>query len=159
MAAIEAWEKRQIAKRLQFQEMLEELGQSQGEVPELRTARNTQYGIPDAGLEAFSVFYIQSPSFLAHQRNMQRQKGQNNAYGLFGVKQIPSDQQLRNCLDPVEPELLYEPFWEIYRCLDEKGHLDMYQGVGGTRLISLDGSQLLLVSGDTLFELSGVSPG
>jgi len=92
-------------------------------------------------LGAFSVFYLQSPSFLAHQRDMQRNKGQNNAQGLFGVERIPSDGQIRNLLDPVEPGALYEPFWEIYRQLDAGGHLDKYSGVAGTRLISLDGSQ------------------
>ena len=128
-------------RRLKFQEMLDGLRQNLEGVPEHRTGRNTQYGIADAGLGAFSVFYMQSPSFLAHQRDMQRKKGQNNAQGLFGVEHIPSDGQIRNLLDPVEPGGLYEPFWEIYRHLDEGGDLDKYGGVAGTRLISLDGSQ------------------
>jgi hypothetical protein len=121
--------------------MLEGLRQDLEGMPEHRTGRNTQYEIADAGLGAFSVFYMQSPSFLAHQRDMQRNKGQNNAQGLFGVERIPSDGQIRNLLDPVEPGALYERFWEIYRRLDEGGHLDEYRGVAGTRLISLDGSQ------------------
>jgi hypothetical protein len=100
-----------------------------------------QYSIADAGLGAFSVFYLQSPSFLAHQRDMQRKKGENNAQGLFGIEQIPSDGQIRNLLNPVEPAQLREPFWEIYCSLDESGFLDPYHGVGGTRLISLNGSQ------------------
>jgi hypothetical protein len=84
---------------------------------------------------------MQAPSFLAHQRDMQRKKGQNNAQSLFGVERIPSDGQIRNLLDPVEPKALYERFWEIYDRLDAGGYLDEYRGVGGTRLISLDGSQ------------------
>ena len=72
---------------------------------------------------------------------MQRKKGQNNVQGLFGVERIPSDGQIRNLLDPVEPGQLHKPFWEIYHRLDEGGLLDQYRGVGGTRLISLDGSQ------------------
>lgn len=121
--------------------MVEGLRQDLEGVPEHRRGRNTQYEIVDAGLGAFSVFYMQSPSFLAYQRDMQRKKGQNNAQGLFGVERIPSDGQIRNLLDPVEPRTLYERFWEIYRHLDEGGHLDEYRGVAGTRLISLDGSQ------------------
>jgi hypothetical protein len=110
-------------------------------VPEHRTGRNTQYEIADAGVGAFSVFYMQSPSFLAHQRDMQRNKGVNNAQGLFGIEQIPSDGQIRNLLDPVDPAALYERFWEIYGCLDKGGHLSEYAGVADTRLISLDGTQ------------------
>jgi hypothetical protein len=84
---------------------------------------------------------MQSRSFLAHQRDMQRKKGQNNAYGLFGVDQIPSDGQIRNLLDPVDPAQLREPFWEIYHSLEQSGHLDPYRGIGGTYMVSLDGSQ------------------
>jgi len=130
-----------MAKRLKFQEMLDGLRQSLEGIPEHRTGRNTQYAIADAGLSAFSVFYLQSPSFLARQRDMHRRKGHNNAKGLFGVERIPCDGQIRNLLDPIEPAQLHEPFWRIFGLLDERGHLDTYRGVGGTRLISLDGSQ------------------
>jgi hypothetical protein len=128
-------------KRVTFQEMLGFLRQSLEGVPEHRNGRNIQYQIAEAGLGAFSVFYMQSPSFLAHQRDMQRKKGVNNTQGLFGVERIPSDGQIRNLLDPVEPARLREPFWDIYRCLDEGGFLDAYDGIDGTRLVSLDGSQ------------------
>ena len=74
--------------------MLGFLRQSLEGVPEHRTGQNTQYSIAEAGLGAFSVFYMQSPSFLAHQHDMQRTKGQNNAQGLFGIERIPSDGQI-----------------------------------------------------------------
>jgi hypothetical protein len=128
-------------KRLKFQKMLGFLRQSLEGVPEHRTGQNIQYSIAEAGLGAFSVFYLQSPSFLAHQRDMQRGKGHNNARGLFGVERIPSDGQIRNLMDSVERAQLRKPFWEIYLGLDKGGFLDQYRGVGGTRLISLDGSQ------------------
>jgi len=128
-------------KRLRFRGMLDGLRKNLEEVPEHRTGQNTQYEIADAGLAAFSVFYMQSPSFLAHQRDMQRNKGQNNAQGLFGVERIPCDGQIRNLLDPVDPGQLRDSFWEIYHKLEAGGHLDEYHGVDGTRLISLNGSQ------------------
>ena len=34
---------------------------------------------------------------------MEREKGRNNAAGLFGVFKIPSDVQIRNLLDAVDP--------------------------------------------------------
>ena len=48
-------------------------------LPDRRTRPHTKYEMADAALGAFAVFYVQSPSFLAHQRDMQRLKGQNNA--------------------------------------------------------------------------------
>ncbi len=38
---------------------------------------------------------------------MQKQHGRNNAASLFGVHQIPCDNQIRNMLDPVPPETLF----------------------------------------------------
>ena len=121
--------------------MLSMLKESLSGIPEHRRGKNTQYEIVDAGLGAFAVFFMQSPSFLAYQRDMQRRKGENNASGLFEVKDIPSDAQIRNLLDPLDAAQLEAVFWGVYTELDAGGYLDVYQGVGDTRLISLDGTQ------------------
>lgn len=124
-----------------FQTMLSSLRRSLERVPEHRTGRNIQYRISDAGLGAFSVFYMQSPSFLAHQRYMQQHQGRNNARSLFEIEAIPCDVQIRNLLDPVAPSHLRAPFWEIYQGLETDHYLDGYRQVGGTLLCSLDGTQ------------------
>jgi hypothetical protein len=128
-------------KQVQFQEMLSSVRRSLEGVPEHRRGRNIQYEIADAGLAAFSVFFMQSPSFLAYQRHMEEQYARNNARGLFGVETIPSDGQMRSLLDPVEPSDLRVPFWEVYELLQARGHLEVYEGVGGTLLCSLDGTR------------------
>jgi len=130
-----------MGKRLKFQEMVRFARQSLEKAPDHRTGKNSQYEIADAGLGAFSVFYMQAPSFLAHQRDMQKRKGQNNAQSLFEMETIPSDGQMRNLLDPVEPSYLRLPFWEIYERLQAGIYLDDYCSVGGTLLLSFDGTQ------------------
>ena len=67
--------------------------------PDKRTGENSQYELPDAGMSAFSVFFTQTPSFLAHQRDMQLRKGKSNAERLFALDELPSDNQIRNLLD------------------------------------------------------------
>jgi hypothetical protein len=124
-----------------FGSMLKILKKSLGEIPEHRSGKNRIYELTDAGQAAFGVFFMQSRSFLAYQRDMQRRKGRNNANSVFGVEQIPSDGQIRNLLDPVDPAWLWEPFWEIYAGLEEAGYLKHHRGVGATRLVSLDGTQ------------------
>jgi hypothetical protein len=121
--------------------MLGRLKKSLGQIPEHRTGQNCVYELADAGLAAFSVFFMQCRSFLAYQRDMERRKGHNNAAGLFGVERIPSDGQIRNLLDPVDPLHLGQVFWGIYADLKAEGYLEDYQGVGNTQLISLDGTQ------------------
>lgn len=97
--------------------------------------------IADAALGAFAVFFVQSPSFLAHQRNMQRRQRQNNAESLFGIDQVPSDPQIRNLLDPIPPEQLAPPFWRVFEQLRDGDYLTAYQGHLGYWLCALDGTQ------------------
>jgi hypothetical protein len=130
-----------MAKRVKFQEMLADLRSSLEAVPEHRTGRNTRYEIVDAGLSAFAVFFLQSPSFLAYQQQMKQYQGKDNAKSLFGIEEIPSDGQIRNLLDPVDPSFLRETFWDIYNGLQAGGHLEDYRHVGGTLLCSLDGTR------------------
>ena len=129
-----------MTKRVKFQEMMDSLRRSFDGVPDRRKGQNARYEIRDAGLSAFSVFYMQSPSFLAYQRQMERERGRNNARSLFKVKEIPSDNQIRNLLDPVAPSYVRSPFWDIFEMLRVRGHLDSYRSVGNTWLCSLDGT-------------------
>lgn len=70
---------------------------------DLRRGKNTRYTLVDAGLSAFSVFFMQSPSFLEYQRSLDQRLGKNNAQTLFGVHQIPSDNRIRHLLDATDP--------------------------------------------------------
>jgi hypothetical protein len=130
-----------MGKRLKFQGMVNSLRQSLNMATDYRTGKNIQYEIVDAGLAAFSVFHMQSPSFLAHQRDMEKRKGKSNAQSLFQMETIPSDGQTRNLLDPVEPSYLRDPFWQVYEGLKAGKYLDDYWSVGKTLLCSFDGTQ------------------
>jgi len=111
------------------------------QLPDRRHRPNPKYSMTDAALGAFAVFFMQSPSFLAHQRDMQRLKGQNNASSLFGLDEVPSDPQIRNLLDSVPPEQLAAPFWLIFDQLRAGSYLDAYQNHLGPWLCALDGTQ------------------
>jgi hypothetical protein len=130
-----------MSRPVKYKEMLNEVTSVLAALPEHRTGENKQYELRDAGLSAFSVFYMQSPSFLSWQQDMERRKKRNNARSLFGIKQIPGVEQIRNLLDGVEEEALGGAFWGIYRLLKKRGQLTGYGGVKGTELVSLDGTQ------------------
>jgi len=70
-------------------------------LPDQHFGKNTRYGMKNAALSAFSVFFTQTPSFLADQHKMADSKGNSNAPSLFGVHQLPSDNQIRHLLDGV----------------------------------------------------------
>jgi hypothetical protein len=67
-----------------FRQVLEAL-------PDKRPGKNSRYGMEDAALTAFSMFFTQNPSFLAYQRMLEGSKGRSNAQSLSGVHPIPSD--------------------------------------------------------------------
>jgi hypothetical protein len=83
-----------------------------GPVPDKRRGINTTYRMADVGMAAFSVFFMQSPSFLAHQRQFEEGHGRSNCASLFGITKIPSDNHIRDMLVPVSPALLHPVFAE-----------------------------------------------
>jgi hypothetical protein len=103
-----------MAPTLSFDRLRSILVATATQLPDHRTRPNTVYEMADAALGAFAVFFIQAPSFLAHQRDMQRTQGHNNAQSLFGIDQVPSDPQIRNLLDPIPPAQLAPPFWRVF---------------------------------------------
>jgi len=110
--------------------------------PDKRRGMNATYGIGDIGMAAFSVFFMQSPSFLAHQRQLEEGHGRSNCASLFGIAKIPSDNHIRDMLDPAEPALLRPVFAETIEQLRQiDGGLDMFRRLDGRVLIALDGSE------------------
>lgn len=111
-----------------------------GDLSDRRTGNNCKYSMEDIGLGAFSVFFTQSASFLAHQKTMQQTKGRSNAQSLFQMGEIPSDNHIRQTLDPVPPGKLFGLYDEVYERLRKKGVLESYRAVADTIPIALDGT-------------------
>ena len=111
-----------------------------GGLPDRRTGDNTKFSMADIGLGAFSVFFTQSPSFLAHQKTVEQTKGRSNAQSLFHIEQIPCDNHIRQTLDPVPPEKLFPLYDQVFQALRQKGVLENYRAVHDTLPIALDGT-------------------
>lgn len=124
---------------LQFDKLVGYLKSSFSILPDARCGYNTTYNIKDAALSAFAVFFTQCPSFLAYQSQMQNAKGQNNAASIFQVTDIPSDNHIRNLLDPIVPSNLNHIYQYVYEQLLSAGMLTTYQCFNNTLLIAIDG--------------------
>jgi len=125
--------------RLKFDSLVERLKETAENLPDSRTGSNGQYAMKDVVLSAFALFFTQSPSFLNFQRDMERNKGKNNAASLFGVFKIPSDTQIRNLLDLVDPQYIFPLFENAFEDLVAVGALDEYRTSQGKLLLALDG--------------------
>jgi hypothetical protein len=66
--------------------------------------------------------------------------GCNNALTLFGITQIPSDNQVRNLLDPVPPSAVLPVFAAVVDALRAGGQLEAYRTINGDVLVSMDGT-------------------
>lgn len=128
-------------EELTVERLVKRIKQSFGEFPDHRTGQNTQYDLVDAGMGAFSVFFTQSPSFLAHQQDLKRSKGHSNAESLFGMGQVPSDNQIRSLLDPVAPARVNPVFRSVFQGLERANVLPGMRSHAGCLLIAMDGTE------------------
>jgi hypothetical protein len=125
---------------LSLDKIMAHFQESWHKLPDYRKPNNnTKYEIADAAMSAYSVFFMQSPSFLAHQRDMHQRKGKDNAETLFGVSKIPSDNQIRNLLDPVTPDHFHGDFFWVHEELRQSDCLAAFQDYKSTYLIPFDG--------------------
>jgi hypothetical protein len=93
-------------------------------------------------MAAFSAFFMQSPSFLDFQRRLENEDARSNCQTLFEIPKIPTDNQIRDMLDPAKPELLQPVFAEPVAILENaKGGLDPFRRLGDHVLIALDGTE------------------
>jgi hypothetical protein len=102
---------------------------------------NVTYPMADIGMAAFSLFFMQSDSFLSFQRRLEQGHGDSNCRTLFGIEKIPTDNHIRALLDPVAPASLQPCFDQALSELREQGGLRLFERLGGRSLIALDGTE------------------
>ncbi len=104
-----------------------------------RQGKNISYSVEDVFLSALSVFFMQCASFLAYQEAMEKKYGMNNARNLFGIKKIPTPEQIRNVLDNYSPQVIFPVFSWCFQKLLEFNYLADFQTELGY-LVALDGT-------------------
>jgi hypothetical protein len=121
-------------------ELIAELGSVCAGLPDQRKTppRDSDDAMADIGLSAFSLFFMGSPSFLAHQRALARGEGRSNCQILLGMAAIPSDNYIRLMLDGASPAAFGTLFM---RAIGKAGPLTRFHGVDGRVRIALDGTE------------------
>lgn len=95
----------------------------------------------DIGLSAFSLFFMGSPSFLAHQRVLAQGHGRSNCQTLFGISAIASDNYIRLMLDGAAPAAFDGLFLGALERVADADAMAPFQCLGGRVLIALDGTE------------------
>ena len=109
--------------------------------PDKRRGGDVIYSMADIGLSAFSLFFMQSESFLSYQRGLEEGHQTSNCHSLFGMTAIPTDNHIRAMLDPVAPSHLQPAFDEVLSTLRQRGGLAPFQRLGERVLVALDGTE------------------
>ena len=127
---------------LVFSAFLDFLQEGIEKIQDPRSKSNgTKFKVSDAVLSAFSMFFMQSQSFLEYQRQLQSRSGKDNIQSIFGVEEIPCDAQIRNILDLISANSLNVVFERIYQFLQMGKHLQRYERLDKNLLICLDGTE------------------
>jgi hypothetical protein len=106
---------------LSFDHLQAILRQHTAGLPDVRKpSPNTRYTIQNAAVGAFGLFFMQSPSFLEYQRQLNQRQGHDNAQSLFGVEPIPCDNHIRKLLDPIAPRYFQPVFFEVFAHLEQQ---------------------------------------
>lgn len=118
--------------------MLRTLRKGFQSVPDNRADVKVDVSMPDALMSAVAMFSLKDPSMLAFDRR--RKEEPENLHTVFGVKNIPCDTQMREILDPCDPEWLRPGFLDIFRILQRGKDLEPMTTLGGHFLLSADGT-------------------
>jgi hypothetical protein len=128
-------------KHLSFKAIITMIVEKLSTIKDFR-AVNSSNSIVDVMLSGLACMYFQSTSLLEFQRNMERREQRNNLRSLFTVKDLPTDQGMRNIIDTVDTEVAFRPiFKELFSKLQRGKHLEQYQTLPGKYLLNVDGTQ------------------
>jgi hypothetical protein len=111
-------------------------------VPDPRQGQNTTYSVSDLIQSAFACFFSQDPSFLQFQKRMEDRTSQSNLQTIFGIKKVPTDDQIRNVLDFIDPSCFDQVFYKIITYLLNKNALNDYKVLNKKYLVmAIDGTK------------------
>jgi hypothetical protein len=109
--------------------------------PDVRKGRCGNIAMADFKLSAFALFFMQSASFLAFQRNLEKGQGRSNCRTLFGIEKIPSDNYIGDMLDAADPTLLRPCFERMERLLAEPPLRQAFGRLDDRILIAWEGTE------------------
>ena len=88
-----------------LESLLAELRTVSGSFPDARREA-IDYPMADVIMTAFSLFFMQSESFLGYQRRLEVGQNDSNCRTLFGIAKIPTDNHIRTLPDGLAPDSL-----------------------------------------------------
>jgi hypothetical protein len=102
-------------------------------------SRKSPYSLVDILMSGLAMFSLKYPSLLKFDEHRHEKVIRHNLQMLYGVNQAPCDTQMREVMDPVDPEELRRGFRTVIGRLQRDKVLSQYQW-RGRYWISIDGT-------------------
>ena len=128
-------------KHLSFKALRTSMSEHFSSINDKRQQNKCLFSQHDVLMSAFACMYFQDPSLLAFQQRLEQQYQRNNLQSIFGVTDIPSDNQLRDVLDDVSSEAFSGIFKDFYERLRRHKHLEEYAILPNVLMCAIDGTQ------------------
>jgi len=128
-----ATSERHQRQHLHFDALVQRTRQCFEQIPDQR--RSPDFSLTDTLMAGLALYSLKDPSLLAFCRRAL----DHNLRSVFGLGAIPSDTQMREILDEVDPVLLRPLFKDIFRQLQRAKVLEDYVFLDGCYLVALDG--------------------
>ncbi len=128
-----ATSERRQRRHLHFDALIDLARRRFEKVPERR--RCPSFPLADTLMAGLALFSLKDPSLLAFQRRAL----DHDLRSVFGLQAIPSDTQMREILDEVDPRQLRPLFRDVFRQLQRGKVLEDYAFLDGRYLVALDG--------------------
>ena len=93
----------------------------------------------DAAMSSYAMFSLKDPSLLAFDKR--RKSGDPNLHSIYKIGIIPCDTQMREVLDPVEPDAFRPAFKALFQQAQRGKALEPFRFLEGCYLLSLDGTE------------------
>ncbi len=131
-----------IRKNLSGQALMANLKNQFKNLPDPRFGPSIS--ISDAAMSAFAVFKLKFPSLLEFDKHRRDDSKAHNIKSIFGIKNIPSDTQLRTIIDRVPYFELFNVFKNIFSILQKEKIIEGFKynipGAGQFLLNPVDGT-------------------
>ena len=128
-------------KTLSAPGLIQKLRDCFSQVQDKRRAKSVLHQMPDALMAAFAMFNLKYPSMLRFDTEAHADPRLiHNLKSLFGLKEVPSDTEMRKILDPVNPEALRPCFEALHHELQRGKVLEDFNVLGNYSLLAMDGT-------------------
>ncbi len=128
-----------LRKNLSGEALHSRISKTLSEIPDHRArAESVSISLKDALMSGFAVFALKFPSLL--QFDQQRNARRENLKAIFGIDSPPSDTQMREIIDEVDPEAIRPIFKQVLFEVQRSKGLEDFVFYQGHYLIAADGT-------------------